>query len=376
MKKTKKLIGAVCLVIAMAMVVPSFVPSLSGTETVEAASKSRVIYNNYITSGTVTVEAASKVKLNKTKATLYTGKTLQLKVKGTKKKVTWKSSNKKVATVSKNGKVTAKKKGKATITATVSGKKYNCKVTVKEIALKSISLNKTSLTLDAGKEYKLNVKYNPSNTTVNKKVSWSSSNSSVVTVDNEGNIYASSAGKATITAKVGNKKAKCVVTVKKSIANNLTILKNYITKYGKANSDGNRYIKLSHSQDGGTFDFGIVYEKNTNKLHFISLVDSSGAKSSVSMYIGTENSGKVSPEFIIVFDYDDAYCEADASFNAAAYTQNDTVYFNVKDSNGLGVAYIQKLANSALRVAFRGWNLLLVEETGLQLSDIGFTSYK
>jgi hypothetical protein len=345
----------VCLVIAMAMVVPSFVPSLSGT---------------------VTVEAASKVKLNKTKATLYVGKSTQLKVKGTKKKVTWKSSNKKVATVSKKGKVTAKKKGKATITAKVSGKKYTCKVTVKEIALKSILLNKTSLTLDAGNRYKLNVKYNPSNTTINKKVSWSSSNSSVATVDKEGNIYASSAGKTTITAKVGNKKAKCTVTVKKSIANNLTILKNHITKYGKVNSDGNRYIKLSHSQDGGIFEHGIVYEKNTNILKFISSVDSSGAESVVSMYIGTENSGKVSPEFIIVFDYYDAYCKAEASFNAASYTQNDTVYFNVENSNGLGTTYIQKLANSALRVAFSGWNLLLVEETGLQLSDIGFTSYK
>ena len=355
MKKTKKIIGVVCLAIVMAMVVPSIVPSLSET---------------------VTVEAASKVKLNKTKATMYVGKSTQLKVKGTTKKVTWKSSNKKVATVSKKGKVTAKKKGKATITATVSGKKYTCKVTVKEIALKSISLNKTSLTLDKGNKYKLTVKYSPSNTTVSKNVTWSSSNSSVATVDKEGNISASSAGTATITAKVGNKTAKCVVTVKNSIVGNLNTLKNCITKYGKVNSNGDRYIKWTNSDTNGTYEYGIVYEKSTDKLEFISSVDASGAESVINMYIEAGNSGKVSPEYIIVFDYYDAYCKAYTSFNAASYTKNDTVYFNVENANGLSATYIQKLANADLRLAFSGWNVLLIQETGLQLCDIGFTSYK
>lgn len=76
------------------------------------------------------VEAA--VKLNKKKVTLYVGKSTTLKVKGTKKKAKWTSSNKKVATVSSKGKVKAKKKGTAKITAKVGKKKYTCKVTVKE----------------------------------------------------------------------------------------------------------------------------------------------------------------------------------------------------------------------------------------------------
>lgn len=76
--------------------------------------------------------ASKKVKLNKKKVTIYVGKTVKLKVKNTKKKVKWKSSNKKVATVSKKGKVKGKKPGKATITAKVGKKKYKCKVTVKK----------------------------------------------------------------------------------------------------------------------------------------------------------------------------------------------------------------------------------------------------
>ena len=58
-------------------------------------------------------------------------------------KVTWSSSNKKVATVDKNGVVTAVKKGTVTITAKTSGgKKATCKVTVKVPATK-VKLNKT-----------------------------------------------------------------------------------------------------------------------------------------------------------------------------------------------------------------------------------------
>lgn len=77
----------------------------------------------------VTVEAP---KLNKTSVTLNAKKTYQLKLTGTTQKPKWTSSNKAVAAVSNNGKVTGKSAGTATITATVGGVKFNCKVTVKE----------------------------------------------------------------------------------------------------------------------------------------------------------------------------------------------------------------------------------------------------
>ena len=84
---------------------------------------------------TITAEASSKIKLNKSKATIYVGKSTTLKMSGTTKKVTWKSSNKKVVTVNSKGKVTGKKKGKATITATVNKKNYKSVVTVKKKAV-------------------------------------------------------------------------------------------------------------------------------------------------------------------------------------------------------------------------------------------------
>lgn len=74
--------------------------------------------------------AAANVKINKTKATISKGDTLQLRVTGTKKNAKWSSNKKSIAMVSSKGKVTGKKTGKATITAKVGGKKYICKVTV------------------------------------------------------------------------------------------------------------------------------------------------------------------------------------------------------------------------------------------------------
>ena len=81
---------------------------------------------------------AKSTKINKKKATVKVGEEINLKVtlkpkNVTDNTITWKSSNKKVATVDKNGKVTAKKKGTCTITATTSnGKKAKCKITVKK----------------------------------------------------------------------------------------------------------------------------------------------------------------------------------------------------------------------------------------------------
>lgn len=93
------------------------------------------------------VDAKSKVKLNITKATLSVGGSINLKLLNNKKKVTWKSSNKKVASVTKKGKVKAKKKGKASIVAKVGKKKYTCKVTVGKVSKKSTkNVKKTATT--------------------------------------------------------------------------------------------------------------------------------------------------------------------------------------------------------------------------------------
>ena len=76
------------------------------------------------------MDAASKSNVNRKKITLTVGSTAKLSIRNTKKKVIWRSSNRKVATVSAKGVVRAKKKGTARITAKIGKKKLVCRVTV------------------------------------------------------------------------------------------------------------------------------------------------------------------------------------------------------------------------------------------------------
>lgn len=84
---------------------------------------------------TVKKISTTKLKINKKSLTLKKGKTYTLKTSVTPKnsqdKLTFKSSNKKVATVSSKGKITAKKKGTAKITVQSGAKKVVCTVKVK-----------------------------------------------------------------------------------------------------------------------------------------------------------------------------------------------------------------------------------------------------
>ena len=134
----------------------------------------------------------------------------------TDKTVTWTSSNESVATV-KDGVVAAKKDGSAIITATAGGKSATCTVTVsvKNIPVKSISLNKSSAIIEVGSTEVLTAEIDPFNAT-NATVNWTSSDESVAT-DSGGAVNALKAGTTNITATAGGKSAKCVVTVKQTV---------------------------------------------------------------------------------------------------------------------------------------------------------------
>jgi flavodoxin len=172
-----------------------------------------------------TVQAAAKtnketISLNKSVYTLKKGKTVKLKAvlnKAAKRKgVKWSSSNRKVATVSKNGKVTAKRKGKAAITATVKGTsvKARCKITV-GTPVSKMTLNRRSLTLKTGQSFSLKTSISPKKASV-KKVNYKSSNKRVASVSKKGVIQAVSAGTVKITATAADgsgKRAVCMVKV-------------------------------------------------------------------------------------------------------------------------------------------------------------------
>jgi predicted phosphodiesterase len=98
-----------------------------------------------------------------------------------------------------------------TITKKAEDKKDD--TTKDNVAVKSIKLNKTKVTLSKGKKVKLKATVAPSNAT-DKNVTFTSSNTKVATVNAKGVVTAKKAGKATITAKAGTKKAACKIVVK------------------------------------------------------------------------------------------------------------------------------------------------------------------
>ena len=113
---------------------------------------------------------------------------------------------------------------------TLDGMESN--IVCSEILLKSISMNKSYEELKLGETLELSVTYNPSDTTEDKTVFWTSSDEDVAEVDENGNVTAKSEGEATITATVGNKEANCVICVKKPVlkcyTNVVTVVANKI----------------------------------------------------------------------------------------------------------------------------------------------------
>lgn len=166
---------------------------------------------------TVTVQgqAVSTIKLSQTSASLQCGKTLTLTyTTGSQyddKTVTWSSSSDAVATV-ENGVVTGQAPGVAVITCrAASGVSASCTVTVTQPSV-SLTLDRDTLTMELGTTERLTATILPENTT--DPVQWSSTNSSVVSVDGSGTLTAKGVGQAAVYAYTASGlKASCSVTV-------------------------------------------------------------------------------------------------------------------------------------------------------------------
>jgi len=161
-----------------------------------------------------------KVSLDKTSLSLVEGDeaTLVATVSpddATDKTVTWNTSDEKVATV-ENGKVLAVAEGEAIITATSGKKSATCTVTVsaKVIDVTGIEVDPANLTLKEGEKHTLTVKFIPEDAT-NKNVTWRSSNTTVATVSEDGEVTALAEGKSKViaTTEDGGHEALCEVTV-------------------------------------------------------------------------------------------------------------------------------------------------------------------
>ena len=166
---------------------------------------------------TVNPVVASSVTLNVQDITLLVGQTDKLIAtitpeNTTDKTVTWKSDNEAIATVGADGTVTAVSVGVANITATCGEASATCKVTVNPVEVSSIELSLQDVTLLIGSITTLTAKVYPENAT-NQQITWTSDDSSIASIDDNGTITALQIGETIITATCGNASATCKVTV-------------------------------------------------------------------------------------------------------------------------------------------------------------------
>lgn len=186
----------------------------------EKGSKQKVVCN--VTVG----QAVTQIKLNTETATVDKGRTLNLKAtvlpdNAYNKKVEYTSSNPSVVSVNKAGVVKGVECGTGIITCTaLDGSNTSASVTVKVIQpVTSVTSNEKKIELFEGESKRMIASVKPADATT-KKLTYSSSDNWVASVDSDGTIKAKWSGKATITAKTtdgSNRSASMTVIVEPSV---------------------------------------------------------------------------------------------------------------------------------------------------------------
>ena len=139
------------------------------------------------------------------------------------KNITWKSSDVTIATVDTKGTVTGVAAGKVTITASsINGKSSSAEVNVKNVECTAITLNYKEFTGRINESLQLKAVISPDNTTV-KTVTWSSMDSNIASVDQNGLVNFKNIGETSISAKCGSQTASCTVTVLPPVAESVSL---------------------------------------------------------------------------------------------------------------------------------------------------------
>ena len=134
------------------------------------------------------------------------------------------------------------------------------------VAVESVTLNKTELTLEVGGEETLTATVAPNNAT-NKTITWSSDNTAVATVAN-GKVTAVAAGTATITATADGKSATCTVTVNAPVTVDYTVTE---TEWETAFSEQIKVYTITAEQDGYSAPMVQKFDFNRNIFYLTAM---------------------------------------------------------------------------------------------------------
>ena len=236
---------------------------------------------------------ATAASLDQTELTINKGATAQLNLSVTPENftdtVTWKSTDEKVATISDSGEVKAVGAGTATIKVVVGDISATCQVTVLQ-PVTGIRLNKSSLTMDALDTFQLTASASPDNA-YDKRILWSSSDPTIVSVDENGLVTALKKGKATITAAAmdgSGVKSTCKVTV----SNTAYVCTDPAQLESPHNYDNSCTDVWSYRLDGAS-SLNVTFDARTEMedgFDYLYILDGSGKE--VGKYTGKELAGK------------------------------------------------------------------------------------
>ena len=273
--------------------------------------------------------AKAKVKINKSKITLTVGRKAQLKVTGTKQKVTWSSSNENVAVVSSKGKVVALKKGTAKITAKVQKKKYYCKVTV-------VQKETTKPTITPTDEPTA-----------------------------EPTIAPTVKPTATPTVAPSNTPLDTYVTLAAYIKNN--------GEYD-VNSDGVINYSIYETERGNNASYlnQLAYYPNDDYLEFTTYMGTTSGDTLLKLEINRASIATGDMTFIVTTDNNKTVVDyGEASVYVNKISKNSTINFGCIYKSG------NELANSLLQYGLICWDSM-IKDYGIKngLQALGFTSYK
>ena len=246
--------------------------------------------------------AITKLTLSEKSITINVGSTKQLNLTITPsnanpKSVTWDVRDETVAKVSSTGVVTGLKAGTTEVVVwahTSSGQTAaSCKVTVTSVAATGITVKAPKTAINVNETIRLTATISPSNAT-DKTVTWSSNNSSIASVDRNGNVTGRAPGKATITGTTHNgKKSSVTITVKPSVTGfnieessiELSVNNSYTLNYTVIPSDaGNKTVNWTSSNNAvATVSNGVVTAKSIGTAVITGKTEDGGYTDTVSV---------------------------------------------------------------------------------------------
>lgn len=196
------------------------------------------------------------------------------------KNITWESSDTAVVTIDANGTVTGLSNGTSTITAiTDNGLTAETTITV-VTTLKNIILSETDVTINKGIPLTLTATLDPIDATLDDyTIQWSSSNTDVATVDQNGEVTTYKAGTAYIYATVGGKTAECKVNVNVPLEK-ITMIDTIDLLKGQSQT-----LEVTKEPEGTNFDGTITFDTSdsthvtvdrTGKIEAISSTEADG----------------------------------------------------------------------------------------------------